>query len=68
LEQNFIYPNSKSYADMLRSKVKSGAYSKFVRSEFTRVVTADLQAVHPEGHLKLPAQSQNAAAMQPLMP
>ena len=63
LEQNFIYPNiGKSYADMLRSKVKSGAYSKFASvEEFARVVTADLQAVHPEGHLRLQPPIGNAA-------
>jgi C-terminal processing protease CtpA/Prc len=39
---------------MLRSKVTTRAYSKFANAEeFARVVTADLQALHPEGHLKL---------------
>jgi hypothetical protein len=55
LEENFIYPKvGKAYADMLRSKITSGAYSKFSSAEeFAKIVTADLQAVHPEGHLKL---------------
>src|SRR5690242_3441547 len=57
LQENFIYPKiGKAYADMLRTKVEKGAYSRFKSSEeFARVVTADLQAVHPEGHLKLQA-------------
>jgi hypothetical protein len=55
LEENFIYPKiGKSYADMLRSKIAKGDYSKFSSAEeFAKVVTADLQAVHPEGHLRL---------------
>src|SRR5687768_9624553 len=55
LEENFIYPKiGKAYAEMLRSKVSSGAYSKFASAaEFAKVVTADLQAVQPEGHLRL---------------
>ena len=55
LEENFIYPNiGKSYAEMLRARLASGAYSKFESAEqFAKVVTADLQAVHPEGHLRL---------------
>jgi hypothetical protein len=63
LEENFIYPKiGKAYADMLRSKVASGAYSKFGSAEeFAGVVTADLQAVHPEGHLKLQPPVANAS-------
>lgn len=55
LEDNFIYPAvGKSYASMLRSKVASGAYSKFATAaEFAEVVTRDLQAVNPDGHLSL---------------
>ncbi|MCA1622547.1 MAG: S41 family peptidase [Acidobacteria bacterium] len=55
LEENFIYPKiGKSYANMLLSKMTSGAYSKFGSAEeFAKVVTADLQSIHPEGHLKL---------------
>ncbi|MDQ4120825.1 MAG: S41 family peptidase [Acidobacteriota bacterium] len=63
LEENFIYPNiGKSYANMLRSKVASGAYSKFnTAAEFAETVTRDLQAVHPEGHLKLQPPTANAS-------
>jgi hypothetical protein len=55
LEDNFIYPQvGKAYAEMLRSKVKSDAYSKSTdAAEFAKTVTRDLQAVHPEGHLRL---------------
>jgi hypothetical protein len=62
LEADFIYPEvGKAYATMLRDKLKSNAYSKFKNAEgFADAVTADLQAVHPEGHLKLQPPS-NAA-------
>jgi len=66
LEENFIYPDvGKSYANLLRSKVKSGAYSKFSSAEeFAKVVTSDLQAVHPEGHLKLQPPVATVAGVQ----
>ncbi|HWH22468.1 MAG TPA: S41 family peptidase [Allosphingosinicella sp.] len=55
LEENFIYPAvANSYAKMLRERLSSGAYSNFAsQEEFAKQVTADLQAVHPEGHLSL---------------
>lgn len=55
LEADFIYPEiGRAYADMLRGKLASGAYSRFRSAgEFAGVVTADLQAAHPEGHLRL---------------
>jgi hypothetical protein len=66
LEENFIYPKTgKAYAEMLRSKVSSGAYAKFVNAaEFAKTVTADLQAVQPEGHLRLQPPAPNASAGQ----
>ena len=55
LEDNFIYPDiGKKYANMLLSKISNGDYSKFITAEeFAATVTRDLQAVYPEGHLKL---------------
>lgn len=63
LEENFIYPNvGKTYAKTLRSKVTSNAYSKFsTAAEFAETVTRDLQAVHPEGHLRLQPPAANAS-------
>ncbi|HZI29041.1 MAG TPA: S41 family peptidase [Gemmatimonadaceae bacterium] len=57
LEENFIYPDiGAAYSRMLRGKLASGAYARFPSSEeFANVVTADLQAVNREGHLKLMA-------------
>jgi hypothetical protein len=66
LEENFIYPDiGKSYAGMLRAKLASGAYSKFdTAGEFAKVVTDDLQAVHPEGHLRLQPPGETVAGGQ----
>lgn len=70
LEDNFIYPAiGKSFAEMLRAKLASGAYSKFdTAEEFAKVVTDDLQAVHFEGHLRLQPPVQNAPTGQPSSP
>ena len=63
LEENFIYPKTgKAYAEMLRSKVSSGAYAKFANAaEFAKTVTADLQALQPEGHLRLQPPTPNSS-------
>ncbi len=55
LDDFYIYPApGKAYATMLRSKIASGAYSNFSDPEaFAKTVTADLQAVHADGHLRL---------------
>ena len=55
LEANFVYPDrGRAYAQMLRARLASGAYASFPSdSAFAQRVTADLQAVYPEGHLRL---------------
>ncbi len=55
LEENFVFPEiGKRYAEMLRAKLAAGAYDGFdSRAAFAAAVTADLQAVSPDGHLKL---------------
>lgn len=55
LEENFVFPDKgNAYAAMLRAKLDSGAYSVFPDAEaFASRVTADLQAVHADGHLRL---------------
>lgn len=55
LKDFYTYPEpGKAYAEMLRTKVSSGAYSNFSDAEtFAKTVTADLQAVHKDGHLRL---------------
>lgn len=55
LNDFYTYPApGEAYAAMLRSKLASGAYSSFSDAEtFARTVTADLQSVHQDGHLRL---------------
>jgi hypothetical protein len=55
LDENFVFPEAgKKYAAMLRTKLRAGGYSSFKDAkEFTEAVTADLQAVHKDGHLRL---------------
>lgn len=57
LEDFYTYPApGKAYATALRSRLASGAYARFdSREAFARMVTADLQAVHKDEHLRLQA-------------
>lgn len=55
LEADFVFPEvGSAYAAMLRTRLAEGAYQNFADSEaFAEAVTADLQKVHPDGHLRL---------------
>ena len=55
LEENFVFPDKgKAYAAMLRANLANGAYASFADAPaFAEKVTADLQAVHKDGHLRL---------------
>lgn len=55
LEANFVFPDiGQRYAAMLRAKLASGAYDQISDpTEFAKAVTADIQAIYPDGHLKL---------------
>jgi hypothetical protein len=55
LDENFVFPDKgKAYAQALRAKLASGGYDDFASSKaFAEAVTADLQAVYPDRHLKL---------------
>jgi hypothetical protein len=55
LDENFVFPEvGKKYAAALRSKLASGGYSSFADAgAFAEAVTADLQAIHKDGHLRL---------------
>jgi len=66
LEEDFLFPDKgKAYAEMLRANLAKGAYSSFADAPaFAEKVTADLQAVHKDGHLRLrlaPAQQRGQA-------
>jgi peptidase S41-like protein len=66
LEANFVFPEAgKDYAAMLRSKLAAGGYAQFADSEaFAKAVTADLQAVHKDGHLALHPPRTDAGGMR----
>lgn len=53
LEKYFVFPDQgKAYAERLRSQLASGAYDSFPDADaFAKKVTAELQAVHKDGHL-----------------
>lgn len=55
LEDRFVDPAAgKRYAAMLRARLASGAYADISDAKlFGERVTADLQAVHADGHLRL---------------
>lgn len=55
LEENFVFPEAGAkYAATLRANLAAGKYADFTTGEaFAEKVTADLQAVHKDGHLRL---------------
>lgn len=55
LEDNFVFPDvARRYAAMLRANLASGAYEGLTDPKaFGEKVTADLQAVSSDGHLRL---------------
>lgn len=64
LEENFVFEDkAKAYAAMLRTKLASGAYDSFPNARtFAEQVSADLQSVHRDAHLRLhviPPQDRN---------
>jgi hypothetical protein len=63
LEENFVFPEvGKRYAAALRAKLAAGTYSSFSDAKgFADRVTADLQAIHSDGHLRLHAPEQGSA-------
>ena len=66
LEDNFVFPDKgAAYAAMLRANLAKGSYASFPDAPaFAERVTADLQAVHKDGHLRLrvaPAEQRGQA-------
>lgn len=55
LENDYVFPEEgRDYAAMLRSNVAAGKYSNSANpGAFAKAVTEDLQAVHPDGHLRV---------------
>ena len=55
LDKNFVFPDvAKRYSAALRTKLAAGGYDGFTDSDaLARAVTADLQAVAPDGHLAM---------------
>ena len=67
LQSRFVFPEiGARYAAMLRAKLASGAYDGLSDPEgFGKAVTADLQAVWPDGHLRLAPAADFQAARPP---
>lgn len=59
LEESFVFPDvGAAYAKMLRERVQTKAYADLTEpAAFATKVTADLQAVSKDGHLKLDLRS-----------
>lgn len=55
LDKNFVFPEvAKRYSAALRTKLAAGGYDGFTDADdLARAVTADLQAVAPDGHLAM---------------
>lgn len=55
LEADFVFPEAGlAYAGMLRTRLAEGAYDSFPdQRAFAEAVTADLQKVHRDGHLRV---------------
>jgi len=55
LESTYVFPDvGQRYAAMLRANLAVGRYDSFPNAEaFAQAVSADIQALHPDGHLKL---------------
>ena len=69
LEERFVFPDiGKKYAAALRAKLARGGYSNFPEAgAFSDAVTADLQAVHEDRHLKVRPVPPEGAGGQRLM-
>lgn len=53
LEENFVFPDvARRYAQALRTKAAAGGYAN-LGDAFPEIVTADLQAIHADRHLRL---------------
>lgn len=54
LVRDFVVPqNARDYADVLRNNAATGRYDSGTRGELAKLMTADLLAVHKDGHLHI---------------
>lgn len=55
LEDDYVFPDvGKRYSSMLNANLAAGKYAAFAdAAAFAQQVSADIAAVHPDGHLKL---------------
>ena len=62
LESDFVVPEAgRAYAAALRGKLRDGGYAAYPDAKaFAAAVTADLQAVHKDAHLRMMAPSTGA--------
>ena len=69
LEENFVFPDeAQAYASKLRSRHAAGAYANFADATvFADALTADLQAVHSDRHLRIspPRKASAGAEVKP---
>ena len=69
LEENFVFPDkAQAYAAKLRSRLAAGAYANFADAgAFAEAVTADLQAVHSDRHLRVspPRKAADGTKVEP---
>ncbi|WP_310541787.1 S41 family peptidase [Phenylobacterium sp.] len=67
LDANFVFPETAAkYAAMLRANLAGGAYDGLTDPDaFSAKVTADLQAVAPDGHLRLATRTAFQARRPP---
>jgi hypothetical protein len=72
LDSDFVDPEAgHQYSAMLRKKLAAGGYSNFADSKaFATAVTADLQAVHKDAHLRLlaPATGKSGERKSAMIP
>lgn len=67
LEKAFVHPDQgKAYAAALRAHAASGRYAGMSVDEAAKAMTADLQAVAPDGHLHVLRMPEDPAAGPPV--
>ena len=69
LEENYVFPEyGVLYAQYLRSSAQTENYARMNNEEFAKAVTAGLQGVREDNHLRLMAPSPEGEASVPITP